>query len=182
VNERQQLDAFGRATACAQGWHRAIRHAVVVACAAAVLVAAAPAAATHTPRTCPRDAFVPRANDWPALRTTLMPAGAFAARLCRYQLAGPGAGLEAEALVRRRSTIAAIARRADALPEQSGTIACPLDNGSVVVVYAAYRGGHSAAVAVRLSGCRSATNGRLSRNGLTGAGYALALELRRLTP
>jgi len=62
-----------------------------------------------------------------------------------------------------------------------GTTSCPEDDGSVVTLYAAYRSGHSAAVAVRLTDCRGATNGHVSRYALTGAGYALVVQLKRLT-
>jgi hypothetical protein len=114
-------------------------------------------------------------SHWKAARHAIAPPDPTAVRLCRY--GGSGASLERGVEQTRPRVLRRLVRRLDSLPVAAGTYACPNDDGRQVVAHFAYPDGHRLTVAIGLSGCRFATNGRL-----TGvATHALLRQLRRLT-
>jgi hypothetical protein len=54
------------------------------------------------------------------------------------------------------------------LPSLRGAVACPNDDGSEIVAWLAYPGGHQVPVSVGLTGCALVTNGSVHR---TAAGF-----------
>ena len=144
------------------------------------VVAAAPArrAAAAPARCSPHPPAHVKPSAWKATRHVIAPHGASAVRLCRYSGLGdtPGALLR-DVEVTRPKVVRRLVRRLDALPPAAGMYACPNDDGRQVVAHFAYPDGHHLTVAVGLSGCRIATNGRLA--GI--ATPALLRQLRRLT-
>jgi hypothetical protein len=161
----------------------------LTACGAA---SAARPASTHSdppgrPAACA--ATAPRripSNPWPQARGQLAPAGASAIRLCRYAglNAHPPRRLRRTALIFNRTTVANLVRAFDRLPSATGTLNCPVDDGSQILALLAYPHGHAVSISVGLRGCQSVTNGDLRRtaSGTTGQpGPVLIAQLERLT-
>ncbi len=133
------------------------------------------------PAACPTSAHLP-SNSWAATKSRLLPSGAVALRICRYTPGKTrGVALRGSHLLTNSTQIAKDTRILDALPGGHGTIACPVDNGSRVLLLAAYKSGRRASVSFQLSGCLTATNGHVLALA-NPAGQILAKELTALTP
>jgi hypothetical protein len=161
----------------------------LIACLAlAVALAAATAPAggksAPSPPSCPEHpATNVAANSWAPARRELLPPGALALRLCRYD--GFAADARPPVLAAQRgltggTRIAQLAKDLDALPpfpEQA--LPCPLDNGSQVDVLAVYPDGHRVTVQYATTGCNRVSNGDVTAiaNGYRDA--ALAARVRR---
>jgi hypothetical protein len=146
-------------------------------------VAARSTATPVKPAACPASGRLP-VNSWPATRSRLLPSGAVALRVCRYTTgAGHRLALRGSDLLTSSTQIARDTRILDVLPRAHGTVGCPVDNGSEVLLLAAYESGRRAGVSFGLGGCLSATNGHVSSMALADpAGAALAKKLIALTP
>jgi hypothetical protein len=136
-----------------------------------------PHAPTHIP-----------ANPWRAARAQLAPPGADGLRLCLYSgLNGhpPVALVRSRELI-NRSRVSGLVRDFDRLPPPaSGVFACPADDDSQIVAVAYYPRGRRVEIQIRLTGCRTVTNGDALRTAAGIAvprpyGPALIAKLRRL--
>jgi hypothetical protein len=105
----------------------------------------------------------------PGAGTKLVPPGAMALVLCRYDgpLGSPGAHLKNRfRLVASRSLsdpnqVNALAAAFNRLPRARGSYACPADTGAVVIGSFGYASGPDSPVRVDLTGCTIATNGHV---------------------
>lgn len=112
---------------------------------------------------------------WPAARRELAPPGPVAIELCRYsaELGRPVLRLRSSRSLTAHKAVAFFASELAALPQQHGTVNCPADDGSRVVATLTYPQSRSLAVSVGLRGCKTATNGMVSR---TASGFGSPSE------
>jgi len=157
----------------------------VIAAAVAALFALAGrggaiAAAALSQASAPRPAACPPhppsslpAQRWRAAEGQLAPAGAVAIRLCRYSglNAHPKSALVSSRLLADPAVVRGIVTGFDRLPQMPRGIFCPMDDGSQILVFLAYRGGRELTIRVALTGCRIVTNGSVGR---TAAGFGAA--------
>jgi hypothetical protein len=121
------------------------------------------------------------ANSWVQAHKQLVPAGALALRLCRYEgLNAPNSHAVASKLI-TGATLRKFVREFDALPRmKSGIFECPDDMGSAITAVFTYPH-HHLTVLVETSGCVTASNGDISRaagslGGVNGERLLSALE------
>jgi hypothetical protein len=114
--------------------------------------------AEHCSRTAPLR--IP-ADSWSPARRELAPPGASKIVLCRYSglNAHPPLALTRSVVLTAPRLVRDLVRKFDALPAQTGTVACPVDEGSQIVARLGYRDGHVVRIAVGLTGCETVTNG-----------------------
>jgi hypothetical protein len=152
--------------------------------ALAVAFAAAQAAATapSAPR-CPAHSISNVAtNRWAPARRELLPPGASALRLCRFNgLVGTGEPkLAGSREITSAAQIAQLTHDLDALPPYPKlALPCPLDNGAQVDVLAAFPGGQRVTVSYDSTGCNRVTNGDIVSIANGYKDEALAARLRR---
>lgn len=91
--------------------------------------------------------------------------GAIAMRLCGYYGInwGDSHALRQKRLVRGDATISGITRSFNHLKKPPRGIFCARDDGSELLVVFGYPDGHAERIAVKLTGCRFAMNGRSTR-------------------
>ncbi len=161
---------------------------LLLACLLVAVSAAARASTAPQPPSCPARAPAEVAhNGWKAARDELAPRGASALRLCRYDglNSPPALSLERSRLLSDPRLIAHLVDELDALPPFPRLpFACPMDDGSQILVLLRYTHGQSVTVAVDTTGCNRVSNGDLARiaNGYGNAvGPRLLAELRSLT-
>jgi hypothetical protein len=135
-----------------------------------------PASSTSSVAPCPPHDRKPVTSSRPGAGAQLIPRGAIVLHVCNYSgfseppplpQTGPPHRLIGEGGVLERSHVARIAAQLDAIPPQSGSIACPADFGNQLVAYFLYPSGVVDPVTVGLSGCESITNGHVNRLGLS---------------
>jgi hypothetical protein len=147
-------------------------------------VAAAGAGTAASPAHCP--SHVPAniaANQWPAAKMELAPSGATAIRLCRYIGLNHkhARSLGRSRLLTKQTLVSDLVTKFDALhAAPAGAVACPNDDGAMILAQLAYPDGHRVSIGVSLSGCQFATNGDLTRNAAFPNGRRLVVELKRL--
>jgi hypothetical protein len=112
---------------------------------------------------------------WPAARRELAPPGPVATQLCRYsaEIGRPVLRLRTSRRLTAHKAVAFFASELGALPDQHGTVVCPVDDGSQVIARLTYPHSRSLAVSVGLRGCEIATNGTVSR---TASGFGSPSE------
>jgi len=153
-----------------------------LALVASVLVASAAAgnarAVAATAR-CPASAPpAPKAGG----ASILVPPGAVSLLLCRY------GGLNSKAphrllrarFVSTRKEIGGIVGSLDRLPKMRKVIMCPMDDGSEIVATFRYPSAAPVTIDIGLTGCRTITNGRLTRTAAGSAGQRLIATLTAL--
>ncbi len=122
-------------------------------------------------------------NRNPLASTRLVPASADSLLLCRYGglNAGPNTGrLAASVTVKAAATLARLTSGFNALPRQRSGFHCPMDDGSAIIATFGYANGAPDPVQVGLKGCRTVSNGRLTRTATSPTGAALVSLLERL--
>jgi hypothetical protein len=126
---------------------------------------------------------------WPAAKRELAPPGPVAIQLCRYsaELYRPVLRLRSSRRLTAHRAVAFLAGELAALPDQHGTVVCPADDGSQVLVTLTYPQSRSLAVSVGLRGCETATNGTVSRTASgfgtpSGKASPLVGQLERILP
>jgi hypothetical protein len=158
---------------------RLILALLVAALALAVAVAATQAGAAAAP--CPIDptATVPK-NAWAPARRELLPPGASALRLCRYDGVRATRRFAGSREIAAAATIAQLAHDLDALPPYPRlALPCPFDDGSQIDVRAAYPGGERVSVEYDTTGCNRVSNGDVVAIANGYRDEALAVRLRR---
>lgn len=154
-----------------------------LAALALALAAAQAAATTPAPPPCPAHSITSVAtNHWVAARRELLPPGASALRLCRFNgLVGTGEPkLAGSRAITSAAQIAQLTRDLDALPPYPKlALPCPLDNGAQVDVLAAFPGGRRVTVSYDSTGCNRVTNGDVVSIANGYKDEALAARLRR---
>ncbi len=73
-----------------------------------------------------------------------------------------------------------LTKEIDGLPKAHGRIACPMDDGSELVASFEFPHSGPATVSIGLTGCRTVTNGRLTRSAAGAAGSRLVAQLTSL--
>jgi hypothetical protein len=134
---------------------------------------------------CPTsDRVVPRTTVAGA-RRELVPARATSVLLCRYRGLNPYRKrfrLLGSGTVRAASKVAHLGAQLNALKVAGpGPIACPNDDGSLIVAYFRYRDGSRDVVRVATTGCEVVSNGPVSRSAAVAPGPHLLTELDALT-
>jgi hypothetical protein len=124
----------------------------------------------------------------PGATRELVPPGARAVLLCRYSGMYRGIGPRAPAfllqghdLIDGAATLASMTRRIDSLPRITTPIACPAGFGTAIVARFRYAAGPDDPVTIALDGCLDASNGHVSRVGLSASWYAFVKHLAALT-
>jgi hypothetical protein len=105
------------------------------------------------------------AQRWQAARLRLAPSGANAILVCRYSgmNAHPRLVLVHSLLVRSSSLIAKVVAELDRLPSLRGTVNCPMDDGSEIVLTMYYPTGRTVMISLGLTGCDLVSNGSVAR-------------------
>ena len=161
------------------------RHLIPPSLAALTLAMAATQAAASppSPPPCPAHSVITVAtNRWAAARRELLPPGASALRLCRFNgLVGTGEPkLAGSREITSATQIAQLTHDLDALPRYPKfALPCPLDNGAQVDVLAAFPGGQRVTVSYSSTGCNRVTNGDVVSIANGYKDEALAARLRR---
>jgi hypothetical protein len=155
------------------------RALVSVAVLAALAATGAPArAAAACPATAPTLTAPARPGSG-----ALVPEGAISLLVCRYHGLNPAATahrLSGSRLVTAKAEVSRLATELDALPTAPRGIHCPLDDGSELTARFAYAHAAPVLVTVGLTGCRTVTNGRISRTAGGSAGSRLIEQLSAL--
>lgn len=115
----------------------------------------------------------------------LVPQGAVAVLLCRYQGLNPPATahhLERAHLITAAARVGQLTTAFNALPRAAGVYHCPMDDGSEITATFRYRHALPAAVAVGLTGCRTVSRGNIVRTASGAAGSRLISQLSALVP
>jgi hypothetical protein len=160
-------------------------HLIAVSLAALAVAGAAAAAAPAAPAAprCPAHSIATVApNSWTPARRKLLPAGAGALRLCRYNgLVGTSRPkLAGSREISSAAQIAQLTHDLDALPPYPKlALPCPLDNGAQVDVLAAFPGAQRVTVSYDSTGCNRVTNGDVVSIANGYKDEALAARLRR---
>ena len=113
----------------------------------------------------------------------LVPPGATEVLLCRYRGLNPAAAahrLVRGKLIANAAEVTRLTKEMDGLPKTHGRIACPMDDGSEFVASFEYPHSGPATVSIGLTGCRTVTNGRLTRSAAGAAGSRLVAQLTSL--
>jgi hypothetical protein len=158
----------------------------LLACATCVATAGSSGAARSRPTglsTCALQIPNRLVNRNTLASTRLVPSGPDALLLCRYNglNAGPNAGrLAAWATVKAAAAIARLTTEFDALPRQRPGSHCPMDDGSAIIATFGYANAAPDPVQVGLKGCRTVSNGRVTRTAIAPAGPVLIGSLERL--
>lgn len=108
-----------------------------------------------------------RAEYWARARRRLAPTGANSIELCGYGglNARPMLTLDRMRMLRSPVLVDALIQQLDRLPPPpKGVRHCPADDLSRVIVELGYPDGRAVPVSVRLTGCRSVTNGTVKRD------------------
>jgi hypothetical protein len=149
----------------------------------AVLAAlAATDASARAATTCPATAPTLTAPARPG-SGALAPTGATSVLLCRYHGLNPAATahrLSGSRLVTAKAKVSRLLTELDALPPAPRGIHCPLDDGSELTARFAYVHAAAVLVTLNLTGCRTVTNGRVSRTASGSAGSRLIEQLSAL--
>ena len=138
----------------------------------------APTPPTPTPPT-------PTPNASHPARGVLVVKGATKILLCRYDGLNPAATahhLERARLLTAPRQVTQLTTELDALPQVSGVMHCPMDDGSEITAMFSYPRTSAATVYVGLTGCRSVSRGRLVRSASGPAGSRLFAQLSALDP
>ena len=133
---------------------------------------------------CPAsDRTVPRTTV-PGATRELGPVGATSLLVCRYRGLNPYRKrfrLLGSGTVRAASRLAHLALELNALKViPPGPIACPADDGSLIVAYFRYRDGSLDVVRIATTGCQDVSNGPVSRWAAVAPGPHLLTELGAL--
>jgi hypothetical protein len=160
---------------------------VAVTAGLAVAVVALPAPAAQQ-GWCPHRDRDPRSDNDDAKRI-LVPRGARDAWLCRYRGLNPNPAqvhtLAYSRHVTKGPQVRQLTRRFNALKpwpnNGQGVTTCPFSDSSEVVAFFRYSRSSDVPVSVSLNGCRSVTNGQLTRDGLRDPGPRLLRHLESLT-
>lgn len=120
---------------------------------------------------CASDDQSPLVNDRAGASSSLVPSGAIALTVCRYNglnatALAPQFGLAAIGTTDDQTTVSNLAGELDALKPTTGTYNCPSDDGSAVIAYFTYTTGVDDIVKVGLAGCNAITNAHITRLGL----------------
>jgi hypothetical protein len=162
-----------------------------LAAAIALLVVATPGfggakgAPSLTPASCPRAASTLTASTNKLAQRMLVPPGATTVLLCRYRGLNPSATAHRLQHSRRVTSTAQVARfttELDALPKLGRVIHCPMDDGSEITATFGYRSAASVYLDVGLTGCRTVSNGHLTRTASSPGGSRLIDQLTSLLP
>jgi hypothetical protein len=161
------------------------RTAVSVVAVVLAVVALDGGAASDARVACPSSDRKPVTSHNPAGGKTLVPPGARGVLLCRYRGLNPrperAGRLARSRRITDKAVVSRLVREFDALrPPPTGARACPSDDASMVIAFFAYRRAADVAVAIHLTGCADATNGRLQRTALY-PGSTLIRHLKTLT-
>jgi hypothetical protein len=145
-----------------------VRDSLLLAGFVVVALVAAGAGTAGAATTCPASRPTSEVASRQGSTTALVPRGADAVLLCRYRGLNPGttAGLLLRSrLITSAATVTGLAADLDAIPPtKPGTVfSCPMDNGDAILAVFAYRTGPTDPVMVDLTGCTTATNGRVRR-------------------
>jgi hypothetical protein len=159
--------------------------ALAVGLGFALLVVLGASAGASPVTSCPgSDRTVPRTTVAGATRE-LVPAGATSLLLCRYRGLNPYRKrfrLLGSGTVRAASKVAHLGAQLNALKVGgSGPIACPADDGSLIVAYFRYRDGSRDVVRIGTTGCEVVSNGPVNRWAAVAPGPQLLTELDALT-
>jgi hypothetical protein len=118
-----------------------------------------------------------------ANRLELVPPGATQVLLCRYHGLNPATTAHRLArgkLITNAAEVKRLTKEIDGLPKTRGRIACPMDDGSEFLARFQYPHSGPTTVSVGLTGCRTVTNGRLTRSAASTAGSRLVAQLTSL--
>ncbi len=162
----------------------------VALCATAGLASGADANAEaqqhgSTATGCPSSAPTPTPVATDPVHGVLVLPGATTVLLCRYRGLNPAASahrLERARLLTAAKQLTQLTAEFDALPQLSGVIHCPMDDGSEITALFGYARAAPATVYVGLSGCRTVSRGQLVRSASGPAGSRLIAELSALDP
>ena len=164
------------------------RFLLCIALVAAALGVSAWASDAQTTSACPQTDPRTLVSTRPGAARELVPLGARTVLLCRYSGFYHGIGprtpafrLQARAVIESAATVAHMASELDSLPRITAPIACPAGFGTAIVVHFRYVTGPQDPVTVALDGCLTASNGHVSRVGLSASWYAFVKHLAALT-
>jgi hypothetical protein len=159
--------------------------AFALSTAAGLAIAAGAVETGPTGSDCPTTAPMPATGSTGSARGVLVPTGASSLLLCRYHGLNPPATahrLERARLLTAAKQIAELTTELDALPQPSGVVHCPMDDGSEITATFDYPHTRSATVDVGLTGCRTVSRGKLIRTAGAAAGSRLIDQLAALDP
>ena len=164
------------------------RFLLCLASVAATLAVSVAVSDAQTASSCPPADPQTLVSARPGASRELVPPGARTVVLCRYSGFNHGVGprtpafrLQARAVIGSAATVAGMTRELDSLPRVTAPIACPAGFGTAIVAHFRYPTGAEDPVTIELDGCLTASNGRLSRVGLSASWYAFVAHLAALT-
>lgn len=165
--------------------------ALTFALALATLFAASVSAGTNAQRSgsaavnCPSVAPKEVSSGSHSASGVLVPKGATTLLVCRYRGLNPPATAGRLARARLLTTakrLAQLTAELDALPQSSGVVHCPMDDGSEITATFRYPQQAAVTIEVGLTGCRTVSRGNLTRTASSAAGSRLIDQLTALVP